>query len=227
MRILFLVADTIDQDEDSGIQETIDELTAVIATELGAADPKLKVSMESLEPSASMRKLVHLSTEKVLDLLMALPHGVQAMSPDVPGLVETSCNLGTLKTDDLSMNAVILSRSAVTSKVEYLGDTIDALVKLAGGTTERPLGYPGWKPDPQSVLLAEAREVFTSIFGHEPKVKAIHAGLECGIIGEKYPGIDMLSVGPDIRGAHTVGEYVSISSVEKFWTFLLAFLEKK
>ncbi|MBN2382869.1 aminoacyl-histidine dipeptidase [bacterium] len=209
------------------IKEFLAPLEATIRNELGNCEPGLKVILEPVEASAGMRKLVHLSTEKVLDLLRALHHGVITMSPEVPGLVETSCNIGVLKCEDQYVALQILSRSAITSKVDDSRDSIEALVKLAGGTIERPLGYPGWKPNPASPILAEASAVFEKLFNQKPKVKAIHAGLECGIIGEKYPGIDMLSIGPDIKGAHTVGEQVSISSVSNFWTFLTAFLARR
>jgi len=215
-----------DEADEEQIKANLKPIEAACARELGSSDPDLKISLQVVESTATKRKMVHLSTEKVLDLLMALPHGVEAMSPDIPDLVETSCNVGVLKMDDHTINTVILARSALTSKVEALGDSIDALVKLAGGTVERPLGYPGWKPNPQSQLLAFAVEVYTKEFGSKPEVKAIHAGLECGIIGEKYPGIDMLSIGPDIRGAHTVGENVSIGSVQMFWRFLEALLNQ-
>lgn len=210
-------------------EEVNNFMTPIIRTihdELGNSDPGLEVIIEKIEASTAMRKMVHLSTEKVLDLMMALPHGVQAMSPAICDLVETSCNLGVLKADDHAVSMTILTRSAVTSKVQLVNDSIEALVKIAGGTVNRPQGYPGWKPNPDSEILAEASEIFEKAFNQKPVVKAIHAGLECGIISEIYPGIDMLSIGPDIRGAHTVGEYVSISSVEKFWDFMKKILAR-
>jgi len=217
---------TVDSKTENDIKAIIQPLEATIKNELAAAEPGIAISLTPVEATTGMRKMVHLSSQKVLDLLMSLYHGVIAMSPEVPGLVETSSNIGVLKSDDQSITLQILSRSAITSKVDDARDSIEALVKLAGGTVERPLGYPGWKPNPHSPLLAEATAVYEKRFQAKPQIKAIHAGLECGIIGEKYPGIDMLSIGPDIKGAHTVGEHVSISSVGKFWEFLSALLAK-
>lgn len=220
---LFILENTSEEE----LNRFLMPLAEIIRNEHSSSETNMSLSLQVLDATAGMRIMLHLSTEKTLDLLQALPHGVLAMSADVAGLVETSCNLGVLKTDDHSIQAVLLCRSAITSKVEASRDMIEAIVKLAGGSVERPLGYPGWKPNPNSELLAMAQKVYNRQFGKEASVKAIHAGLECGIIGEKYPGIDMLSIGPDISGAHTVGENVSVSSVEKFWSFLKSLLAEK
>ncbi len=155
---------------------------------------------------------------------MALPHGVFAMSYDIPGLVETSNNLATVATGGDEAAIGLSTRSSIVSALKALRDKIRTAAELAGAAVEENEPYPGWKPNLDSKLLAVVKAVHVREFGKEPALKAIHAGLECGIIGEKYPGMDMVSFGPWIEHPHSPEERVNIPSVETFWKVLRAVL---
>lgn len=161
----------------------------------------------------------------LLDLLRALPHGVAAMSGTVPGLVQTSSNLAIVRTDGENAEVTVSVRSSVDSARDALVDRIVSTARLAGCSHASCEGYPGWTPDPGSPLLARAVKACREYYGAEPEVLAIHAGLECGIIGKRVGGMDMISMGPDIRDVHIPGERVRISSVRKFMGMLVGLLE--
>ncbi len=160
------------------------------------------------------------STEEIINFLMSIPHGVISMSAAVPGLVETSTNLAVTKLKDGMLEVLSSHRSSVASAIDWMGDYHRALGELIGAEIEQDKGYPGWTPNPDSEVLKVAKDVFEKVLGENVDVKAIHAGLECGIIGEKCGGLDAISFGPTIEGAHSPEERVSISSTEKFYTCL-------
>jgi dipeptidase D len=167
------------------------------------------------------------NTQKMfLDFLLALPHGVISMHPEIEGLVETSTNMAIVHTHTDYAQVINSSRSSVESGLEATRNTIDALCEMAGADLAQPDGYPGWTPNLQSELLQICKDVYSKKFQKEPEVEAIHAGLECGIIGEKFPGMDMISFGPTIEHPHSPEERVHVGSVEKFWDFLKAVLSK-
>ena len=148
------------------------------------------------------------------------------MSLDMPGLVETSSNLASIKM--VEGNQILIGssqRSSTLSSRRDMAETVQAAFELAGATVDVGDGYPGWKPNPQSPLLAVAVESYKRLFGTEPKVKAIHAGLECGLFLEKYPSLDMISFGPTLRGVHSPDERMHIPSVERWWIHLLDVLK--
>jgi len=190
--------------------------------EYGRIDPDLEVVVEEMEVSDSV--FTDDLTRRLVGALMAVPHGVLAMSRDVEGLVETSNNLAVIHTTDDGIEVTTSSRSSVMPALRGTVEQIRSAFELAGAEVSSPEGYPGWTPDPDSHLLKVGREVFEDLFDTEPAVKAIHAGLECGIIGEKVPGLDMISMGPEIRSPHAPGEKVQISSVQKTWDLLKAYL---
>ena len=165
-------------------------------------------------------------SKDVLNLLYGIPHGVQAMSHAVEGLVETSTNMAIVETKDDIVEMLTSQRSSVASSILDIADKVKAVGKLAGFEVEQGGGYPAWQPNPDSPILKLAIETYKDKEGREPEVKAIHAGLECGLIGEKFPGMDMLSFGPTIEGAHSPDERVNIDDVEKIWNFLLDLLKK-
>lgn len=162
-------------------------------------------------------------TQVVLDLLLALPHGVRRWSEAMPDVVETSNNLGVVSLDG-DLEAVLMVRSLSESGAHELAVDIEACGRLAGAQTGRSNAYPGWSPDLYSRALVLAQAVYLAQYGTEARVKVIHAGLECGLIGAKYPHIDMVSFGPTIRNAHSPDEKVEIASVARFWSFLVACL---
>lgn len=162
---------------------------------------------------------------RLVDLLVCLPHGVLRMSADIPGLVQTSTNLAVIKTQDREIVISTSQRSSVASELDMASEAVAAAGRLAGARIRHDQGYPGWTPDPGSPLLARMKRVYPSVYGREPKVTAIHAGLECGIIGNTFPGMDMISFGPTITGAHSPDERVHIPSVKRFWDLLSRVLE--
>lgn len=162
----------------------------------------------------------------VINLLLALPHGVIAMSQDIPDLVETSTNLAVISTEDGKLNISTSQRSSIDSAKDYIASSVKAALELAGGNVTVGDGYPGWKPDMDSTILKTSKEVFRELFKKEPEIKAIHAGLECGILGSKKPGLDMISFGPTIEGAHSPDERVNIATVGKFYDLLKGILKR-
>jgi dipeptidase D len=180
----------------------------------------------SLEPAAMpARVYAKPFAKKVLHTLLALPHGVIQRSADIEDLVETSTNLATVVSDDQSIAIGTNQRSSVDSAKRYIAGSVAAAFQLAGAKVVQSDGYPGWQPDMQSALLQVCRQVATALTGKEPAIKAIHAGLECGILGGKYPGLDMISFGPTITGAHSPDERVHIPAVKTFYDLLKAVLK--
>ncbi len=160
----------------------------------------------------------------LLNFLLALPHGVVAMHPVIKGLVETSTNLAIIRTGKSQVDIICSTRSSVASALEATRLVLKAVTELAGARINAKYGYPGWTPNLQSALLARLKELYRAKFGQEVGVVAVHAGLECGIIGEKFPGMDMISFGPTMEHPHSPDERVNIASVAKFWSFLTAVL---
>ncbi len=178
------------------------------------------------QPSAGAASAA--DTLRLVTALTAIPSGVLGMHPRVPELVQTSNNFSTLSTDeagsDLIMTAGLLARSSSGSRMDEALDLIGSVGRLAGAEVTHSNRYPGWEPNPDSPLLGVCRRVYEDLFGAAPQVAAIHAGLECGIIGQRVGDMDMVSMGPRIEGAHSPDECVWVASVEKSWTLLKAVL---
>jgi dipeptidase D len=201
-----------------------ESFTGIIKKEMETVEPGLTMSMEHLEelpPQVIRRK----QQRKLFDTLYACPHGVVSMSQEIPGLVETSTNLASVKRlrEDL-LEIMTSQRSSVESSKRDIADRMSSLFRLLGARVRHSDGYPAWKPNVKSEILAVSKEVYSRLFGKEPVVRAIHAGLECGLFLQKYPELDMISVGPTIRGAHTPEERIEIPTVDMFWKFLLEIL---
>jgi len=203
------------------LSEIIGDETAKINDELGKREVNLSVRLEPSDRTFG-RVLKAPSQRTLLNLLMALPHGVETMNYDIPGLVETSNNLATIAMGGAEVVIGLSTRSSIASALKALRNRIRTIAELAGAEVEENEPYPGWKPNLASKLLAVVKAVHMREFGTEPQLKAIHAGLECGIIGEKFPGMDMISFGPWIEHPHSPDERVNIPSVEKFWQLLRA-----
>jgi dipeptidase D len=191
-----------------------------IKGEYKAVEPDLKFSLDPVEPAKKDVPLSPKSQKSLLDFLLACPHGVTAMHAEIAGLVETSTNLAILRTAKDKASILCSSRSSVASALEALRNVIKAVADLAGAKAKQPDGYPGWKPDLQSPLLKTMKAVHARVTGKEPQIIAVHAGLECGLIGEKFPGLDMISLGPEIQYPHSPAERCQIESVDHFWTLL-------
>jgi dipeptidase D len=196
----------------------------VLKAEIATVDPDLTITLTE-QKGKKTKVLARGVQKKVLATLAALPHGVTKMSADIPGLVETSTNVAVVSTSKSAVTIATSQRSSVASEIDEICTTVAAVFELGAAEVTHTDGYPGWKPDMQSAILKVAKESYRSLFGKEPAVKAIHAGLECGIIGEKYPGMDMVSMGPTLEGVHSPDEKIHIDTVEKYWSFLLAALK--
>ncbi|MGE5401683.1 MAG: aminoacyl-histidine dipeptidase [Ignavibacteriales bacterium] len=211
------------ESKEKKVLKLIKELGSQFQDEFKVTDGGVKIEMTKKEPGANKvfnRKL----QKKMADILLGIPHGVVSMSAEIPGLVETSTNLATVVTENGSIVIGTSQRSSIESAKKYIADSVSAVFNLAGAEVLQTDGYPGWKPDLQSKALRVSQKIYEVLFNNEPEVKAIHAGLECGILGAKYPGLDMISFGPTITGAHSPDERVNIESVEKFYRLLSGIL---
>ncbi|MBN2430004.1 MAG: aminoacyl-histidine dipeptidase [Acidobacteria bacterium] len=206
------------------LKKDMKQMTQVLRSEMGSADPGVEILVESV-PQSPGQVINPFDLRAVVNFLYCAPQGVLAMSPDIPGLVQSSTNVAVLDTRNDVVVVTMSHRSAVESSKRDIGNMVASYCEAHHFAMEQGSGYPGWQPNVKSPLLAEAKKVHQKLFGAEPAVKAIHAGLECGIIGEKFPGMDTISFGPTITGAHSPDEAVSITSVANFWKFLVGLLE--
>ncbi|GHU33077.1 aminoacyl-histidine dipeptidase [Betaproteobacteria bacterium] len=204
----------------SGVTDLLAELQTDFREELAGIDGEVALYSTPCASGEIARVMSSVEQASWLASLHAAPQGVRRMSLRAPGVVETSDNLGIVDLTPEGGECSFMVRSLVDSAGEELAEEIVSLFTLSGSVAETSGHYPGWAPNPTSPLLALCREVYRANFGVEPTNEVIHAGLECGIIGSKYPGMDMLSFGPTIRGAHAPGEMVDIRSVECCWRLL-------
>jgi len=207
------------------IRVYFDSFVQIIRNELALIEPDFTMTLEQdgLPEFAMQRKY----QRRLFNGLYAVPHGVVSMSQTIPGLVETSTNLASLRPlGEDGLEIVTSQRSSVESAKQDIADRIGSLFTLMGANVRHSGGYPGWKPDPSSEILRISERVYHQLFNEEPEVKAIHAGLECGLFLQKYPDLDMISFGPTIKGAHTPDERIRIETVDKFWFFLLEMLKQ-
>lgn len=201
-----------------------ERMAACFQTEYRRSDPMLTVTAE--EAAAAWLPMDASSTERTVCLLACAPNGVQTMSQDIHGLVQTSLNLGILKTEENAVTASFCIRSSVDSEKEMLKDRLACLLAQLGGRVSFSGEYPGWAYRPDSPLRELMTEVYREQYGREPKVEAIHAGLECGLLAGKLPGLDCVSIGPDLLEIHTPREKMSISSVQRVWAFVREVLKR-
>ena len=209
----------------AAVQQRLHELTAEIRAELPAEDQGLHIS---LEPGAPFSHILSAqSARQVIGLLRNLHNGVDRMSVDIPDLVETSNNLAAVKTDDKALYILCMLRSSVDSARAELAARIEALFTLVGGSWQYSGSYSGWKPQPHSELVEKLVALGTKIYGKAPSVKAIHAGLECGMLFTNYPHWQMASFGPHIVSPHSPDEKVNIASVGRCYQWLTDYLQNK
>ena len=215
---------TLNPDKIDDFKSVVKAEAANILTEIKPIDPEFKVTFEDGElPKLVLTKD---SQDKILNLTNALPHGVLAMNFDIPDLVETSTNLAIIMTKEDEIQLDMSTRSSVTSSLEAGRSTIKSIATLAGAEVTQNTPYPGWKPNLDSKILKLTKGILTEILDKEPEFKAIHAGLECGIIGEKFPGMDMISIGPELKYPHSPEEKVHIGTVEQFYDLVLKIMDK-
>ncbi len=199
------------------------ELTRVsFAERYTSTDPEGKLDVRSIDMPGSV--LTASQSKKLINSLYITPHGVDRMSTSVPGIVETSTNLASISTDNNDISIVTSQRSAIESAREDISGRVAAALETSGAETRLVNTYPAWTPNPKSSLPKHLSKVYMKVTGKKPSITAIHAGLECGVLNSKAPDMESISMGPDIRNAHSTAEQVCISSVDRVYTFLLALL---
>lgn len=210
------------------LQEALDtaaQYHETIRAELASVEPDLRITAAEAKGVKKGKVIKKTQQKKITQAISGLPHGVIKMSADISWLVETSTNVAVINTGKKAISLATSQRSSVASELDEICQTVRNIFELGGAEVEQSDGYPGWKPNLDSPVLKKAIATYKSLYGKKPEVKAIHAGLECGIIGEKYPGMDMLSFGPTLEGVHSPDEKIHIDTVERFWNFLLALIK--
>lgn len=208
------------------VKAAVAQFNKQLNTEYGVADPAIELVLE-IKEAAECKVLSEVSREKAITALNLMPNGVQAMSMDLPGLVETSLNLGVIKIDETEINLCFSVRSSLESAKEFIGAKLKQFTEAFGGTAGYHGQYPGWPYARESKLRDLCVKVYKEQYGKEPEIEIIHAGLECGILSSKVEGLDCISLGPNMYDVHTPDERISISSIERVWEFLKAVLAEK
>ncbi len=214
----------IEDKDKAQLDAFVTDIAATFKNELRFVDKEVHLSVEPNQVTAKV--FSNDLQNSLINMLYVMPHGVMAMSHSVEGLVETSTNMAIIETKEKQIEMLTSQRSSLASSIIDIADKVKALGELAGFKVEQGGGYPAWEPNPASELLHNAVKIYKKMYGKTPAVKAIHAGLECGIIGEKYRGMDMISFGPTIHGAHSPDERVHIPAVKQCWEYLLALLKE-
>jgi dipeptidase D len=209
--------------QSSAFEKEVKAYEQTLKIELGSVEPDLSFKVESTgNPAKAVEKG---SQASILNAIYSIPNGAMRMIAEMPEVVETSTNLAIVKLGENEIELMCLLRSSVDSAKVDLANSMTSVFELAGGSVVHDGDYPGWKPDVHSPILLTMQQVYEKHFGKKPEVKVIHAGLECGIIGDKFPGMDMVSFGPTIRHPHSPDEKVNVPTVEKFWNFLVETLK--
>lgn len=214
---------TIDPDDRDDLLDALEEFEDMFRAEYQFTEPDLRLTAEDVDRPANV--LDEQTADDIINALQGLPNGPVRMSAQVPGRVQTSTNLGIVQCHDGRAEALCLLRSFLDTERDDLASSIESIFRLAGANVETGNAYPGWNPQPQSLPLTLVKAAATKVLGREPSVSAIHAGLECGVFAATYPGLPMVSFGPDIVHPHSPDEHVGIDSVERFYRILLATLE--
>ena len=210
-------------DKAEELKEMVADFARHIQFEFRTTEPNLQIEILPIDQPAC---LIDRQTQyNLLNSLFACAHGVLAMSREIENFVETSTNLASVKMDDHQIHIATSQRSSVESAKFAAAQKIEATFRMIGAHVSHGDGYPGWTPNPDSRVLRVGVDTYRRLYGREPIVRAIHAGLECGLIGEKYPKMDMISYGPTLRGVHAPGEKIEIKTVEMFWNLTLEILK--
>ncbi len=215
---------TVPGESTDAFLESVKAHEEMFRAELGSVEPGLSFKAQPCGLPAGVIDMD--AQDRMVRAVFGLPNGVIRMSADMPGVVETSSNLAVVKSGEGSINMLCLVRSSVDTAKLSISRSLQCVFELAGAEVTHDGSYPGWKPNVESAILKIMKTVYSERFGKVPEVKVIHAGLECGIIGDAYPGLDMISFGPTIRSPHSPDEKVNIESVKKFWDYLVMTLEQ-
>lgn len=215
---------TIPQEGKDEFIELVDEWEDLFIKEYDGVEDNIHLTAEEI--ACPKQELPEDVQDFLIHAITACPHGVYRMIPEMPDVVETSNNLSAIKMNGNSVEAFCLTRSSVESRKEELAQMIQSAFAVAGADVEFSGSYPGWKPNTKSRILHVMQDIYEKEFGSKPRVITIHAGLECGIIGRNYPGMDMISFGPTIEHPHSPDERVNIATVQKFYRYILATLKE-
>ena len=211
---------TVEKSSINLIKDYIPRFQETIFKELGSLEPNLKLDIKEVLLPENIMSIE--SQKNLLSALTAIPHGAIAWSEKIDDLVETSTNLASVKFENNNTIIIVSTqRSSVESSKDKIALQVETCLTNIGATVTHSEGYPGWNPDLSSEILQITRNAYKKLFGKDPLVKAIHAGLECGLIYEKFTGIDMISFGPTIKGAHTPEEKINIQTTQMFWDLLI------
>ncbi|MCF0211723.1 MAG: aminoacyl-histidine dipeptidase [Bacteroidales bacterium] len=213
---------TVPNANEGDFRQMVSTMAEAIRFEFRSTEPDLQIKLDTIDMPAT---LIDKDTQdNLLNALYACAHGVLAMSREIPNFVETSTNLASIKMDAHQIHIATSQRSSVESAKHAAAEKIEATFRMIGAHVSHGDGYPGWTPNPDSKVLRVAVDVYRRLHQREPVVRAIHAGLECGLIGEKYPKMDMISFGPTLRGVHSPDERIEIKTVQMFWDTTLELL---
>ncbi|MGD8282652.1 MAG: aminoacyl-histidine dipeptidase [Desulfobacterales bacterium] len=215
-----------DPSDTEALFNTVNEFERIVKTEYDAVDPSLSVSLSRADSGPQGNTVLDVQeTLIVIGLLLSLPHGVMGMSPILKDLVETSNNLSTVEIKDATLQILTSQRSSVMSRMNEVTTVINSIATLAGAETKSDSEFSPWSPNLQSALLRRCKEIYRQVFNQEAEVESIHAGLECAIIGDTYPGMEMISFGPTIKDPHSPNERLFIPSIVRVWDFMVALLK--
>ena len=204
----------VPEDEVQDMKEDVKAFNAILKAEFASSDPDVAADVASAQ--TDLQPIEEGDAAAIIATLLAIPHGVQAMSMDIPGLVQTSTNMAAVHTKEDVLTVLCSHRSSVVSELSAIAEKLEATCFLGGFDVEHHGDYPGWKPNLKSHILEVSVASYKKLFKKDPEVKAIHAGLECGLFLEKFPDLDMISFGPTLRGVHAPGEKLELSSLDKF-----------
>ncbi|HLP46110.1 MAG TPA: aminoacyl-histidine dipeptidase [Candidatus Kapabacteria bacterium] len=207
-------------------KDTISEWSKTFNCEFKATDPDLAVSIAENSEANFTKVITAPKTQKIIEFMLVIPHGVEAMSQDIEGLVETSNNFANLKVENDVVKILTSQRSSVISRLHALTERIESTAYLAGGEAQSGDGYPPWQPNMESPLLERSKKLYEKMYNKKPVVEVIHAGLECGIIGDRNPGMDMISIGPTLKFPHSPDEKINVPSIGKVWDFIIELLKE-
>jgi dipeptidase D len=213
----------IEKEHETKVKEIIKEYYNEIVKEFHSSESGIVINFEKRKEKVE-RVFKKKFTNRIINTLLALPHGIINLSNEIKGLVETSSNLATVEIIGDELKIGTSQRSSIDSAKKYIASSVRSVFLLAGAKIEGSDGYPGWTPNIKSPLLQVSKKVYVEMFKSEPEVKAIHAGLECGLLSAKYPGMDLISFGPTIQGAHSPDEKVYIPAVDKFYSLVKGIL---
>ena len=204
------------------LKSAVENFNVLLKTELALIEPNLTLTLQAAEKATQIFSVA--DSQRLIHLLNVLPNGVIRNSDVLDNVVETSLSIGVLKTEEAQVKATILVRSLIESGKEYVAAMLKSLATLSGANVEFAGNYPGWEPQAHSEIVDLTHKIYAEVLGYEPAIKVIHAGLECGLLKKIYPNMDMVSIGPTIKNAHSPDEKVHIPAVQIYWSLITKLL---